>query len=81
MHTAGGSWVFLTTGILTELRQNRGCFHQLFGFAGVVPSGMQVFSIRARQNRALAEKGDGSAGLVSPPVSRQLICSGWGHRV
>jgi len=63
MHTAGGSWVFLA-GVLTELRQNRDCFHSPFESAGLVPSGTPIFPTRARQNRALTEKGDGSAGLV-----------------
>jgi len=74
MHTAGGSWVFLT-GVLTEPRQNRDCFHSPFESAGLVPSRTQVFPTRARQNRALAEKGDGSAGLVSPPPPPGLITS------
>ena len=65
----------VVAGLLTEPRQNRDCFHSPFDFAGVVPSRTQVFPTRARQNRALAEKEDGSAGLVSPPPPPGSITS------
>jgi len=60
---------------MTEPRQNRDCFLRPFESAGVVPSGTPIFPTRARQNRALTEKEDGSAGLVSPPPQPCSITS------
>jgi len=65
----------VVAGLLTQPRQCRGCFHSLFEFAWVVSSGTPVFPTRARQNRALTDKGDGSAGLVSSPPPPGSITS------